>query len=62
MNVVVEQILQDPELRDLLMDGNMQRVLMECGDPVKFRQHLADPVTARKLRKLKDAGLVQIEM
>jgi hypothetical protein len=57
----VLQILQDPELRDLLMDGKMQQVLMDCGDPVNFQQHMRDPSTAAKLRKLQQAGLVQIE-
>ncbi len=43
------------------MDGKMQQVLMDCGDPVNFQQHMRDPSTAAKLRKLQQAGLVQIE-
>ncbi|RYG99109.1 hypothetical protein EON65_50610 [archaeon] len=58
----VNAILQDPELRDILMDPGMQRVLMECSDPVKFRGHMQNKETARKLHKLKQAGLVQVEM
>lgn len=58
----VNTILQDPELREILMDPGMQRVLMECSDPVKFRNHMLNKETARKLHKLKQAGLVQVEM
>ena len=51
-------MLSDPELRSLLIDPELQRVLVECGDPSKFRQHMRDPVTASKIVKLQKAGLV----
>jgi len=54
----VKDIVADAELSALLLDVNMQRVLQECGDPVKFRRHMADPATAKKIKKLFDAGLV----
>eukprot|EP00597_Dinobryon_sp_UTEXLB2267_P010758 CAMPEP_0170101742 /NCGR_PEP_ID=MMETSP0020_2-20130122/2441_1 /TAXON_ID=98059 /ORGANISM="Dinobryon sp., Strain UTEXLB2267" /LENGTH=206 /DNA_ID=CAMNT_0010324899 /DNA_START=256 /DNA_END=876 /DNA_ORIENTATION=+ len=42
----VQQVLADPELRALLMDGELQRVLVECADPVRFREHMRDPTLA----------------
>jgi len=54
----VKDIVADAELSALLLDVNMQRVLQECGDPVLFRRHMADPATAKKIKKLFDAGLV----
>jgi hypothetical protein len=50
--------LADPELRDLLMDADLQRVLLECADPRRFREHMRDPTLARKIHKLQSAGLV----
>lgn len=52
------QILQDDELRTMLMDPDLQRILMECGDPAKFQQHMRNPETYRKIVKLQKAGLV----
>lgn len=54
----VKAVLADPELRDLLMDVGMQRVLQECGDPAKFAEHMRNPQTARKIKKLYENGLV----
>jgi len=54
----VKDIVADAELSALLLDVNMQRILQECGDPVLFRRHMADPATAKKIKKLFDAGLV----
>lgn len=42
----------------MLLDPELQRILVECGDPVKFQGHMRDPTTARKIKKLFDAGLV----
>eukprot|EP00981_Chlorochromonas_danica_P004881 scaffold978_cov172-Ochromonas_danica.AAC.12 len=58
----VKKILEDPELRDMLMDPDLQRILMECGDPRLFQQHMHNPTTARKLQRLKAAGLVQLQV
>lgn len=81
------QIVQDDELRNLLMDPKLQQILQECNDPRKFQAHMRDPVTgtftlssqccvvllqcltqscycivwcltAYKIKKLYDAGLV----
>lgn len=57
----LDQILADPELRSLLMDPDMQRVLQECGQPGKLQLYMRDPVMSAKLRKLAEAGLVQIQ-
>jgi len=54
----VKEIVQDDELRDLLMDPKLQQILQECNDPRKFQAHMRDPVTAYKIKKLYDAGLV----
>ena len=42
----------------MLQDPKMQEILVECGDPVKFQQHMRDPETAKKIQKLYKAGLV----
>jgi hypothetical protein len=52
------QVLSDPELREMLMDPSLQRILQECGDPVKFQMHMRDPNTAAKIKRLYDSGLV----
>lgn len=54
----VQKILQDEELRAMLMDPNLQQILLECGDPIKFQQHMRNPETARKIMRLKESGLV----
>lgn len=54
----VNQILEDPELREWLMDSNMQKILQECSDPSKFQHHMKDPVIAYRIGKLYKAGLV----
>lgn len=41
----VKDIVQDEELRNMLMDPKLQQILMECNDPVKFQRHMRDPVT-----------------
>jgi hypothetical protein len=58
----VQEILADPELRELLMDPATQRMLQECGDPNMFRRHMMNPATAAKLKKLYQAGLVGTAM
>ena len=52
------QVLSDPDLREMLMDPQLQTILQECGDPMKFQQHMRNPVTAAKIKKLYAAGLV----
>jgi hypothetical protein len=52
------QILADEELRAMLVDPELQRVLVECGDPARFQHHMRDPDTRRKIMRLQQAGLV----
>ena len=54
----VQEIVQDSELSALLLDVDMQRILQECGDPIKYRKHMSDPATAYKIKRLFEAGLV----
>ena len=54
----VKRIIGDPELTAMLMDPELQRILQECGDPVKFQRHMRDPVIACKILRLREAGLV----
>lgn len=54
----VKEVLNDPELRDFLMDPELQRILQECGDPITFQRHMQDPATAYKIKRLFDSGLV----
>ena len=53
-----EVVLNDPELRSLLLDPHMQTILAECSDPRRFQAHMRDPVTAGRIKRLFDAGLV----
>jgi hypothetical protein len=41
------------------MDPGMQRVIMDCWDPLKLRQYMGDPAMAAKLKMLVDAGLLK---
>ena len=54
----LKEIVNDPELSAMLLDPNLQRILVECGDPVKFQMHMQDPVIANKIRRMYQAGLV----
>lgn len=56
--LLLHQILQDDELRSMLMDPTLQQILLECGDPAHFQRHMRDPETARKIVRLQQAGLV----
>lgn len=56
----VQAILQDKELYALLMNPDMQQIILDCNDPVKFASHMRDKEVARKLKLLNDAGLVRI--
>jgi hypothetical protein len=51
-------VLADEELRAMLMDPELQRVLVECGDPAQFQRHMQNPETRRKIVRLQQAGLV----
>lgn len=54
----VKEVLEDEELRTMLMDPELQRILQECGDPIKFQVRMRDPAIAYKIKRLYKAGLV----
>ena len=54
----VSNILNDPELAAMLMDVELQRILKECEDPLKFQYYMKDPIISKKIQKLWKAGLV----
>ena len=54
----VKEIVNDPELSAMLLDTDLQRILLECGDPRKFQVHMQNSETARKIKKLYQSGLV----
>ncbi|CAK4716520.1 hypothetical protein LEN26_012147 [Aphanomyces euteiches] len=56
----VQRILADPELMDILGDPAMQQVLHACQKPCALRSYMNDAIYGPKIRKLADAGLVQL--
>ncbi|CAN0270663.1 unnamed protein product, partial [Ectocarpus fasciculatus] len=54
----VEKVLQQPELRELLMDPGMQRVLQECGNPQELARYMRHPDFGPKLQLMAKAGLI----
>lgn len=54
----VEKVLQQPELRELLMDPGMQRVMQECGDPQALARYMRHPDFGPKLQLMARAGLI----
>ena len=54
----VDRVLQQPELRELLMDPGMQRVLQECGEPSALARYMRHPEFGPKLQLMARAGLV----
>jgi hypothetical protein len=57
----VKEIVNNPEIAQMLMDPAMQTILQECGDPAKFQKHMRNPETARKIDLLFKSGLVKTE-
>ena len=54
----VDRVLNQPELRELLMDPSMQRVLKECAEPIQLARYMNHPEYGPKLRLMAQAGLV----
>lgn len=54
----VEKVLQQPELRELLTDPGMQRVLQECGEPQVLARYMRHPEYGPKLQLMARAGLI----
>jgi len=57
----VDQVLAKPEVKKLLEDGEVQKVLAECGDPNIFRKYQKDLVWQEKFKILQENGLIQFE-
>jgi len=58
----VEEILADESLTSCLMDPEMQRVMQECGTiPGRMRMYLQHDVYGPRLRRMIDAGLLQVQ-
>lgn len=54
----VERVLEQPELRELLTDPGMQRVLQECGEPAALARYMRHSEYGPKLQLMARAGLV----
>ena len=52
------QVVSDSELSALLLDPAFQQTLKECNDPLMYSIHMRNPVTARKIKLMFNAGLV----
>jgi hypothetical protein len=61
-DAAVARVLEDRELCELLLDPRLQQVLLDCGNPALFAQHMRDPDISRKIHRLHAAGLVGTEM
>jgi hypothetical protein len=57
----MDNILRNEELRELLMDPEMQQVMQKCQEPGRLQYFMNDPKWGPKIRKLADFGLVRIE-
>ena len=57
----VDAVLQDEELRGILMDPGTQHLLRSCSDPSALQKAMRDPQTRAKFEKLAKAGLIRIE-
>jgi hypothetical protein len=44
------------------MDAEFQRILVECNDPKKLAQYIQQPDFRRKIQKMQQAGLVQMQL
>ncbi|GMT09223.1 hypothetical protein PFISCL1PPCAC_520, partial [Pristionchus fissidentatus] len=56
-----ERALEDPEVQAILKDPGMRLILEQMSnDPGALREHLQNPEIAKKIMKLKEAGIVQM--
>ncbi len=56
----VQRIIADPELQAILADLDMQSVLRQCQQPGVLLNYMKHSVYGPKIRKLAQAGLVQL--
>ncbi|CAJ0584702.1 unnamed protein product, partial [Mesorhabditis spiculigera] len=58
---VRERAMKDPEVMEILQDPGMRLILEQMSqDPGAIREHLANPEVAKKIMKLRSAGVVQM--
>lgn len=57
----VDEVLAKPELRELLVDPQMQRVMQECGEPANLARYMRHPEYGPKLKLMAQAGLVSFQ-
>ncbi|CAJ0954563.1 unnamed protein product, partial [Mesorhabditis belari] len=56
-----ERALNDPEVQEILSDPGMRLILEQMSqDPGAIRAHLSNPEIAKKIHKLKNAGIIQM--
>ncbi len=60
MDERVSSVLANDELRSILMDHTMQKVMEDCSDGIKLRYYMSHAEHGPKLRKLMDAGLIKV--
>lgn len=56
----VNTILQNDQLRSLLLDPKLQDIVKECSNPAKLRKYMVDTEYSPKLRRMMDAGLLKV--
>ncbi|CAJ0582572.1 unnamed protein product, partial [Mesorhabditis spiculigera] len=58
---VRDRAMKDPEVVEILQDPGMRLILEQMSqDPGAVREHLANPEIAKKIMKLKAAGIIQM--
>mmetsp|Transcript_1949 Transcript_1949/g.4194 ORF Transcript_1949/g.4194 Transcript_1949/m.4194 type:complete len:355 (-) Transcript_1949:367-1431(-) len=55
-----DAVLNDPELREMLMDPKMKKVMSDCSRPGAMQFYMRHPEWGPKLRKMMDSGLLQV--
>lgn len=58
----VQKVLANRELAEMLQDPVLRKKLEACGDPATLRRHMQDADFRSKVQKLKEAGLIQIQL
>ena len=56
-----DRILKDQSLHEILTDPETRSVLQRCGNPMEMNRFMRDPKWGPRLRKLIDAGVVNVQ-
>ena len=58
---VRERVLQDPDVREIMMDPAMRIILEQMEkDPELLKNHLQEPRISRNIQKLVDVGIITL--